>query len=273
MSYTDLAGPAVGRWKWIVCCMRTQVLVKRNDTAEGICASPVEGLPCSGGPAEGLPCSAGIAEGLACLIYLTICYGCAAQVWFNNALERGFRRQPTIQSARSRSPRHGLVSFHGQQEPQQLQGAVAPALGVDPAPSSSERPSSSSAQPPLRDLLAEYFLTNTLSAQKLHIWASSSAVSGAQGLEDLVAAGAHGSAPQNLARDLLRTCTRRSPWPAPYFAHIPVRGNATKQETMASIPFLLPHEMLEAIAQANIWTIEAFCCCQHPGATAEGYCN
>ena len=64
-----------------------------------------------------------------------------------------------------------------------------------------KRPSSSSAQPPLRDLLAEYFLTNTLSAQRLHILASSSAVSGAQGLEDLVAAGAHGSAPQNLARE------------------------------------------------------------------------
>ena len=48
--------------------MHTQVLVKRNDTAKGICASPAEGLPCSGGPAEGLPCSAGLAEGLACLL-------------------------------------------------------------------------------------------------------------------------------------------------------------------------------------------------------------
>ena len=122
-----------------------------------------------------------------------------------NALERGIRRQLTSQSARSRSPRHGLVSLHGQQEPQQLQGAIAPALGADPAPSSSKIPSSSSAQPPLRDLLAEYFLTNTLSAQRLHILASSSAVSAAQCLEDLVAAGAHGSAPQNLARYVLRT--------------------------------------------------------------------
>ena len=42
---------------------------------------------------------------------------------------------------------------------------------------------------------------------------------------------------------------------------------------MASIPFLLPHEMLEVIAQANIDTIEAFVCCQHTGATVEGYCN
>ena len=33
------------------------------------------------------------------------------------------------------------------------------------------------------------------------VLASSSAVSGAQGLEDLVAVGAHGSAPQNLARE------------------------------------------------------------------------
>ena len=105
------------------------------------------------------------------------------------------RRQLTSQSARSRSPRHGLVSLHGQQEPQHLQGAVALALGADPAPSSLDRPSSSSAQPPLRNLLADYFLTNTLSAQRLQMLASSSAVSGAQGLEDLMAAGAHGSAP------------------------------------------------------------------------------
>ena len=33
------------------------------------------------------------------------------------------------------------------------------------------------------------------------VLASSSAVSGAQGLEDLVATGAHGSAPQNLDRE------------------------------------------------------------------------
>ena len=68
---------------------------------------------------------------------------------------------------------------------------------------------------PFKDLLADLFLANTLSAQKLHTLASSSAASGAQGLQDLVAAGAHGTAPQNLARDVLRTCTRSSPWPAP----------------------------------------------------------
>ena len=82
-----------------------------------------------------------------------------------------------------------------------MQGAVALALGVGPALGSSGGASSSSAQLPLRGLLADYFLTNTLSAQKLHTLASSSAASGAQGLEDLVAAGAHGTAPQNLAGD------------------------------------------------------------------------
>lgn len=106
--------------------------------------------------------------------------------------------------------------------------------------------------------MGEYFLTNTLSAQQLHTLASSSAASGAQGLQDLVAAGAHGTAPQNLARDLLRTCTRGSPWPAPYFADIPVMNKATRQESMASIPVLLPHEMLEAIAHANPEMIKAF---------------
>ena len=112
-----------------------------------------------------------------------------SQVWFKMPWKGGIRMQLTSQSARSRSPRHGLVSLHGQQEPQQLQGAVAPALEADPTPSSSNR---------------------------------------------------------------------RSPWPAPYFADIPVRDKATKQETMANIPFLLPHETLDVIAQANPETIEAF---------------
>ena len=94
--------------------------------------------------------------------------------------------------------------------------------------------------------------------QKLHTLASSSAASGAQGLQDLVAAGAHGTAPQNLARDVLRTCTRSSPWPAPYFANIPVMNKATRQDSLASIPFLLPHEMLEVIAQTNPENMEAF---------------
>ena len=76
-----------------------------------------------------------------------------------------------------------------------MQGAVALALGVDPALGSSGGVSSPSAQPPLRDVLADYFLTNTLSAQKLHTLASSSVAFGAQVLEDLVAFGAHGTAP------------------------------------------------------------------------------
>ena len=164
----------------------------------------------------------------------------------------GIRRQLASQSARSRSPRHG------QQEPEQLQGASAAGPGVHPAPGSSGRASSLSAQPPFRDLLADLFLANTLSAQKLHTLASSSAASGAQGLQDLVAAGGHGTAPRNLARDVLRTCTRSSPWPAPYFANIPVMNKATRQESMASIPFLLPHEMLEVIAQTNPEKMEAF---------------
>ena len=42
------------------------------------------------------------------------------------------------------------------------------------------------------------------------------------------------------------------------FEEIPVRDKATRQETMASIPFLLPHETPEVIAQANPEIIEAF---------------
>jgi len=124
-------------------------------------------------------------------------------------LERGIRRQLTSQSARSRSPRHG------QQEPAQLQGASVVGSGIHPAPGSSRNASSLSSQPPCRDLLADLFLANTMSAQKLHKLASSAAASGAQGLQDLLAAGAHGTAPQNMAIYVLRTCTRNSPWPAP----------------------------------------------------------
>ena len=179
----------------------------------------------------------------------------------------GIRRQLASQSARSRSPRHG------QQEPEQLQGASVAGPGVHPAPGSSGRASSLSAQPPFRDLLADLFLANTLSAQKLHTLASSSAASGAQGLQDLVAAGAHGTAPQNMARDVLRTCTRSSPWPAPYFANIPEMNKATRQDSMASIPFLLPHEMLEVIAQTNPEKMEAFVAANIQEPQLKGDCS
>ena len=76
-------------------------------------------------------------KGLDCGKYVTICYGSASQVWFKMPWKE-VRRQLTSQSARSRSPHHGLVSLHGQKESQQLQGAVAPAFEADPTPGSSD---------------------------------------------------------------------------------------------------------------------------------------
>ena len=64
-------------------CIQTQVLVNKNDIAEGIFVGPAEDLTCSGGPVEGL----------LCLLCSTICSGCASQVWFEMPGRGGIRRQ------------------------------------------------------------------------------------------------------------------------------------------------------------------------------------
>ena len=67
-----------------------------------------------------------------------------------------------------------------------------------------------------KELLGKYFLTNVLSARQAHELASSSAASGALGVDALSKAGAHGKHPGNMCRDLLRTLLQDCSWPESY---------------------------------------------------------
>ena len=106
---------------------------------------------------------------------------------------------------RSRSPRPGRESH----------GAVpASAAGLEVA-------QVASTQNRFREVLGDFFLNNTLSARQTHELARSSADSGASGIADFVRAGASGSQPGNLCRDLLRCLAKGSSWPSLYYFKCP----------------------------------------------------
>jgi len=112
--------------------------------------------------------------------------------------------------------------------------------------------SSSSSAPPavetIRHVAAEIFLENKMSAVDVSRLARSSKHSGAQGIDDLASAGAHGTNPKNLARDLLSKLLKGTTVP-PLFWH-EVRGwdPVNKAQEMVSLPFLLPHEVIHSFS-------------------------
>ena len=80
--------------------IHTQVLAKRNDLQrdslqvlqKGPHAVEVlqKGFRAVDVLQKGFSCSVSLAEGLPCLFYLTICSGCASQVWFEMPGRGGF---------------------------------------------------------------------------------------------------------------------------------------------------------------------------------------
>ncbi len=76
--------------------------------------------------------------------------------------------------------------------------------------------------------------------------ARSSTSSGAKGVEDLAAAGHHGTNPKNLARDLLRTLVRGSNVPKLFWHEVRGWDPVNKEQTTVSLQFLLPHEVLHS---------------------------
>ena len=93
----------------------------------------------------------------------------------------------------------------------------------------------------LRDL----FLTNQLSGIRMCHLLQDAAAAGTQGLDDLADIGAtnHG------ARDLRRRFLRGTQWPKPYNAQVRVWYPALHREGTCSLPIMLPHEIVDAIAQ------------------------
>ena len=92
----------------------------------------------------------------------------------------------------------------------------------------------------MADLLKEIFLENQLSAKKVHKLAKRSFKRGLLECASLEKAGAHGKHPQNLARDMMKQCLKRSDFPCgPYWAKVPVKNKRTKATEEVLLPFLL----------------------------------
>ena len=121
-------------------------------------------------------------------------------------------------------------------------------IGSSTSSSSSSRPSLTR---DFKTILSDFFLTNKLSALETHNIAFSAQHAGAQGVEDISKAGAHGQNPKNLSRDILRTLLKNASLPEIYWAEIPVLDPGSNTEQMTWFPFLLPHEVLNRLVNQN----------------------
>ena len=68
-------------------------------------------------------------------------------------------------------------------------------------------------------------------------------------MADLAAVGQRGSLGKNLARDLKRKLLNSSNWPKPYIAQVRTWNQKSEKEEWSSVPLLLPHEIVWAMAQ------------------------
>jgi len=96
-------------------------------------------------------------------------------------------------------------------------------------------------------------LSNQLSAVQTQYLASTASGAGALGVRDLAATGARGACPGNMHRDLLRQYLKGTSVPRPYFAEVPIHDPRTDEDGVkVMLPFLLPHEMVNAISKKNL---------------------
>ena len=94
----------------------------------------------------------------------------------------------------------------------------------------------------LRRNMADLFLKNSVSATRAASLFSDAAAAGAEGMGDLERVGA----PKHHHRNLLKKMLKGSKWPRLHFGSIRVRTRRSEQEEVASVPFLLPHEIVRA---------------------------
>jgi hypothetical protein len=102
-----------------------------------------------------------------------------------------------------------------------------------------------------KDVLADMFLSNKLSAKDISDLAVSNFKEGNQQLNAIAKAGAWGNAPKNLARDLMRQFLKGCVCPEPFFWNIPLWDVDTNSQVSVPFPFMLPHEVLHFLVEAN----------------------
>ena len=99
--------------------------------------------------------------------------------------------------------------------------------------------------------MAALLLTNKLSALQIHDVAHSGQIAGAGGVEDLSKAGAYGTNPKNLSRDMTKALLKGIDWPEAYWASIPVKNPDDNSIVWIDFPFMLPHEVLHHLLLKN----------------------
>ena len=127
-----------------------------------------------------------------------------------------------------------------------LVGAMAKRAAANPSASSS------SGQDEFRDCMAELFLRNDLPACKAQRVMQQATRAGAAGVEDLARTAASGRQPGNANRDLLKALLKNKPWPPVYWADIPIHDPGTGEDRQASLPFMLPHEILAVMVEGRL---------------------
>lgn len=100
----------------------------------------------------------------------------------------------------------------------------------------------------LRFNLADLFLSNQISGQRAQTLFADGDVSGASSCRDLAASGSSGRHARNAQRDLTARLLKRSKWPPLYWADIRLFNTSTQTMERQQIPFLLVHELLQAMA-------------------------
>jgi hypothetical protein len=58
--------------------------------------------------------------------------------------------------------------------------------------------------------------------------------------------------PGNANRDLLKALLKNKPWPPVYWADIPIHDPGTGEDRQASLPFMLPHEILAVMVEGRL---------------------
>lgn len=114
---------------------------------------------------------------------------------------------------------------------------------------SSSASSSSSAAETVKDVLADFYLSNKLSAKDFQRSALAAHNSGASGIEDIAKCGNSGKAFKNLARDVMRNLLKQCSIPELFWWPVDVWDKTLNKRKEIQYPFLLPHEMLHSLVQ------------------------
>ena len=101
---------------------------------------------------------------------------------------------------------------------------------------------------------AELFLDNQVSGERMLSLLEDAQLAGAENIKDLCKGNCKkkGKFRANAARDLLRRLRKNSAWPDLYYAPVRVWDKKTQTETLATLPFLLPHEIAHAFLKSNL---------------------